>query len=77
VEREVLISSPTETQDVWECFEAASGEVLTGHWEAFLYHPERWSMPHACQCPRKRHLDNALRCILQLLVSPGVLRQSD
>ena len=27
------------------------------HWNSFL---ERWSVPQACQCLKKRHLDNAL-----------------
>ena len=34
-------------------------------------------MPHACQCLKKRHLDNALNAMLYLLATPGVVRQLD
>ena len=34
-------------------------------------------MPHACQCLRGIYLDNALNTMLELLVSPEVVRQLD
>ena len=71
MERELLISSPWDPVTghvgiVQSCGRGDSDLVLgsislTRGWSnagtGFL---ERWSMPHACQCLKKRHLDSAL-----------------
>ena len=80
-----LFSLGFQGQDAWEWFKAAPGEVQLDMRKHFF--PERVVKPWN-RLPREvvdapslavfqRHLDNALNNMLELLVSPEVVRQLD